>query len=104
MKDPINKNIAPTKKAAFNEVLKKIILNIMTKKGYAISKIEAVEAPRVWIAEKIRKLAKTARAEEAMINNIFSLSNENKLFIPEKSKNIKGMQMISVMSAFKNKN
>ncbi len=55
----------------FGEALKIIKLNSTTKKGYEISIIEAVEAPKLSILEKIKKLAKVAKTRERTMSHKF---------------------------------
>lgn len=52
-----------------------------TKNGYAISKMEAVEAPRIFMLEKIKKLANAANAKEII------MSSHNLPEVPERDAN-----------------
>lgn len=65
--------------------------NKTTKNGYAISKIDAVDAPIILIAEKMKKLAAVATAFERKINPRFTLPGLNNVFkkpLPSANKSI----------------
>lgn len=67
IKEPRKMSAEPRKKYRFKFVLKKRKLNKITKKGYAISRIAAVEAPRDFIPEKMKKFANAAKITERKI-------------------------------------
>ena len=72
-----------------------------TKNGYAISKNEAVEAPRILMAERIKKLAPIARTMESIMSGQLFFPEFNKVFI-ELSKNTNGNIIIAVNIEFIN--
>src|SRR3989338_3500939 len=69
IKEPTNIKTEPSRKYKFKLVLKIKKLKSITKNGYAISKIDAVDAPSILIPEKIKKLANVAKTTETK-NNI----------------------------------
>jgi len=73
-------------------------VNNTTKNGYAISMIDAFEAPRLLIPENIRKFASAAKMTERMINVIFAEPECITAFIDPLLKNINGNITIIVIN------
>ena len=69
---------------------KSIKLNNTTKNGYAISIIEAADAPKLLMPEKIKKFANVAKSAEIRINDKVVFPEPNKDFKELLLKNIKG--------------
>ncbi len=81
IKEPTNIKTAPSRKYKFKLVLKIKKLKSITKNGYAISKIDAVDAPSILIPEKIKKFANVAKTTERKISPRLSFPDPSKTFI-----------------------
>jgi len=73
-------------------------LKSTTKNGYAISMMDAVEAPNIFMPEKMRKLASAAKTTEATMSQRMVPREEKMVFIDPPSKNKKGNTSIAVNS------
>ena len=62
MAAPPNMSTAPNKKYKLGFDWKATYVNMTTKNGYAISNTDAVDAPRILTAEKMKKFAAIVRA------------------------------------------
>lgn len=96
-KEPINIKTDPSRKYKFKLVLKIKKLKSITKNGYAISKIDAVDAPSILIPEKMKKFANVAKITERRIKPRLSFPDPNKTFIDCESKSNIG-KVIMAMS------
>ncbi len=65
--------------------------------------IEAVEAPRVFIPEKIRRLAMAAKTTSARINQRFAFPDIRTFFIDPSLQNINGNMIIAEITELMNK-
>ena len=96
IKEPTNIKTEPSRKYKFKLVLKIKKLKSITKNGYAISKIDAVDAPSILIPEKIKKLANVAKTTETKISPRLSFPEPSKTFIDCESKNNIGKVIIAM--------
>src|SRR3989344_1501278 len=96
IKEPANIKTAPSRKYKFKLVLKIKKLKSITKNGYAISKIEAMDAPSILIPEKIKKFANVARTTERKISPRLSFPDPSKTFIDYESKSSIGKVIIAM--------
>ena len=97
IREPTNIKTAPGRKYKFRLVLKIKKLKSITKNGYAISKIDAVDAPSILIPEKIKKFANVAKTTEIKISPKLNLPDPSKTFIDCESKSSIG-KVIMAMS------
>ena len=97
IKEPTNIKTEPSRKYKFKLVLKIKKLKSITKNGYAISKIDAVDAPSILIPEKIKKFANVAKTTEIKISPKLNLPDPSKIFIDCESKSSIG-KVIMAMS------
>ena len=75
----------------------------MTKKGYDISMTEAVEAFKFLMLEKIKKLARVAKAIERTMSGKLVLPETRTSFIEPLLKNTNGNMMTAAMIESMNK-
>ncbi len=80
----------PIKKEGFGVDLKRMRLNNTTKKGYAISTIDAVEASSCLILVKIKKFAMIMSIAEIRMRKIVFLPDANNVLTEPLSKKING--------------
>ena len=89
--EPIKISIPPKKKYIFGVDRNMIKLNNTIKKGYAISIIEAVEAPKFFILVKLKKFAIATRTAQIKMRTHVDFSIVSTFFIWIALKKINGI-------------